>query len=278
MRRGINIRKKKQIVMKETNKKALKIISILIFFIIICIMIYFSFFQDLLIKNSLEKDGVNFSELNESIPFSIKKMILVSSATAESNSVNQQLCLDISQYCDVGIYLNKIEDENISISSLYIDNISISNSEIGTSYLYKKRISDLGKCSFDENNIINDTIYFNIIDSNDDLNYDNYELYNNGNSPIALGFYNKNIKTGYFPDNSETYYNGTLLKEASIPLSSLKCTISFRINIITNSNEHYICNMNFDIPFEDDNGSIYDTGYITKEFYSKDLDKFIRLN
>lgn len=278
MRRGINIRKKKQIVMKETNKKALKLICILMLFIIICTIIYFSFFQDLLIKNSLEKDGINFSELNETIPFSVKKVILFSNATAESNSVNQQLCLDISQYSDIGIYLNKIEDNSISISSLYIDNIIISSSEIGTSYLYKKSTSDLGKCSFDENNIINDTVYFNIIDSNDDLNYDNYELYNNGNSAISLGFYNKNIKTGFFPDNSEVYHNGTLLKEASIPLSSLKCTISFRINIVTNSNEHYICNMNFDIPFEDDNGSIYDTGYITKEIYSKDLDKFIRLN
>lgn len=278
MRRGINIRKKKQIIMKETNKKILKIISILILLIIACIIIYFSFFQDLSIKNNLEKDSMTFSELNENIPFSLKKVILFSSATAEGDSVNQQLCLNISQYCDIGIYLNKLQDENISISSLYIDNIDMSSPEIGTSCLYRKRISDLGKCSFDENNVINDAVSFNIIDSNTDLNYDNYELCNNGSSPISLGFYNKNIKTNFFPDNPEIYYNGTLLKEASIPISSLKCNISFRINIITNLNEHYICNINFDIPFEDDNGSIYNTGYITKEFNSNQLNKFIKLN
>lgn len=278
MRRGINIRKRKQIFMKETNKKILKIIFILILLIIICITIYFRFFKDLSIKNALEKDSINFSEANENIPFSLKKVILFSSATAESDSVNQQLCLNISQYCDIGIYLNNIENENILISSLYIDNININLPEIGTTYLYKKRISDLGKCSFDENNIINDTMSFNVIDSNIDINYDNYELYSNGTSPISLGFYNKDIKTNFFPDNPEIYYNGTLLKEASIPISSLKSNISFRINIITNLNEHYICNISFDIPFKNDDGSIYDIGYITKEFNSNQLNKFIKLN
>lgn len=277
MRRGINIRKKKQIIVKEANKKILKIIFLLILLIIVCIAVYFYFFQDLFIKNNLEKDSMSFSKSNENIPFSLKEVILFSSADAEDDSVNQQLCLNISQYCDIGIYLNKVQDENISISSLYIDNIVIPSPEIGTPYLYKKRISDLGKCSFDENNIINDTVSFNIIDSTTDLNYDNYEIYSNGTSPISLGFYNKDIKTNFFPDNSEIYYNGTLLKEASIPISSLKCNISFRINIITNSNEHYICNINFDIPFENSDESIYTTGYITKEFESNQLNRFIKL-
>lgn len=277
MRRGINIRKKKQVLIKETNKKALKIISILIMLLIICFITYFSFFQDISIKNKLEKDSMDFSELNEYIPFSIKEIILFSSATAKADSINQQLALDISQYCDIGIYLNKVQDENLFISSLYIDNIITSSPEIGTPYLYKKNISDLGKCSFDENNIINDTLSFNIISTDTDLNYNNYELYNNGTTPISLGFYNKNIKIGFFPNNSEIFYNGTLLKQALIPLTSLNCNISFRINILTNSNEHYICNVNFDIPFEDDNGLIYDTGYITKEFNSSQVNKFIRL-
>lgn len=277
MRRGINIRKKKKIIMKETNKKILRIISILIILLIICFIIYFSFIQDIFIKKNIEQDSISFSDLNKNIPFSIKEIILFSSATAESDSINQQLALNISQYCDIGIYLNKIEGEGAIISSLYIDNIVISSPEIGTPYLYKKNISDLGKCSFDENNIITDTLHFNIIDADKALDYSNYEIYNNGSTPISLGFYNKNIKTGFFPDNSEIFHNGTILKEASIPLTSLKCNISFRINIITNSNEHYICNINFDIPFEDENDSIYDTGYITKEFNSNQLNKFIRI-
>lgn len=277
MRRGINIRKKKKMILKETNKKALRILSILIILLILCTGIYFFFLQDIFIKNNLEKDSINFSSLNETIPFSLRKIILFSSATADADSINQLLSLNISQYCDIGIYLDKIENENISISSLYIDNIIISSPEIGTPYLYKKSVSDLGKCTFNEDNIIDNSFYFNVIDIESKPNYNNYEIHNNGTTPISLGFYNKNIKTDFIADTTEVFYNGTLLKQAFIPLTSLNCTISFRLNIITNSEEHYICNVNFDIPLENNNESIYDTGYITKEFETSQTNKFIRL-
>lgn len=277
MRRGINIRKKKKIILKETNKKALIVLTILILLLVICVGIYFFFLQDIFIKKNLEKDSIHFSSLNETIPFSLRKIILFSSATAEADSVNQLLSLNISQYCDIGIYLDKIENEDISISSLYIDNIVMSSPEIGTPYLYKKSVSDLGKCTFDEDNIIDNTFHFNIIDTESEPNYNNYEIYNNGSTPISLGFYNKDVKTNFISDTSEIFYNGTLLKQAFIPLTSLNCNISFRINIITNSQEHYICNVNFAIPLEDNNESIYDSGYITKEFETTETNKFIRL-
>ena len=277
MRRGINIRKKKKIIFNELNKKSLKLLTLLITVLILCILMYIFFFQNIFIKVNLEKDNLNFSNLNENIPFSIKKMILFSSATAESDSVNQLLSLDISNYCDIGIYLNKIQNENILISSLYIDNISISSPELGTPYLYKKVVQDLGKCSFNDDVVINNNFDFNVIPTTDTINYNNYEIYNDGTTPISLGFYNKNIKTNFISDNSEILYNGTLLKEAIIPLVSLNCTISFRINIITNSNEHYICNVSFELPFEDENGVIYDTGFITQEFNENETNKFIRI-
>ena len=277
MRRGINIRKKKKIIFKELNKKSLKILTLLISILIICVLIYIFFIQNIFIKVNLEKENFNFSSLNENVPFAIKKMILFSNATAESGSVNQLLSLDISNYCDIGIYLNKISNENTAISSLYIDNISISSPELGTPYLYKKVVQDLGKCSFVKENVINDKFDFNVISSENEINYNNYEIFNDGTTPISLGFYNHNIKTDFISDNSEVIYNGTLLKKAIIPLTSINCNISFRINIITNTNEHYICNINFDIPFENDDGSIYDIGYITKEFESNEINKFIRI-
>lgn len=277
MRRGINIRKKKKMILKETNKKALNVLLILILLLIICTGIYFFFVQNIFIKKNLEKDSINFSSLNETIPFSLRKIILFSSATAEADSVNQLLSLNISQYCDIGIYLDKIGNEDISISSLYIDNIVMTSPEIGTPYLYKKSVSDLGKCTFNEESIINNSFNFNIIDTEAELNYNNYEIYSNGTTPISLGFYNKNIKTDFIADTSEVFYNGTLLKQAFIPLTSLNCNISFRLNIITNSEEHYICNVNFDVPLESNNESIYDTGYITKEFQTSETNKFIRL-
>lgn len=277
MRRGINIRKKKKIMLKEINKKALNVLLILILLLIICTGIYFFFVQNIFIKKNLEKDSINFSSLNETIPFSLRKIILFSSATAEADSVNQLLSLNISQYCDIGIYLDKIGNKDISISSLYIDNIVMTSPEIGTPYLYKKSVSDLGKCTFNEESIINNSFNFNIIDTEAELNYNNYEIYSNGTTPISLGFYNKNIKTDFIADTSEVFYNGTLLKQAFIPLTSLNCNISFRLNIITNSEEHYICNVNFDVPLESNNESIYDTGYITKEFQTSETNKFIRL-
>ena len=278
MRRGINIRKKKRMILKDTNKKALQLLSLLLAILIVCIIIYIFFIENFFIKKSFEKDNVNFSNLNETIPFSLNKIILFSSATANTNNINQSvLSLNISQYCDIGIYINNTDKENTSIQSLYISNISISNPELGTPCLYKKKVEDLGKCSFDENSIVQDEFYFNVIDSNTEINYDNYEIYNNGTTPISLGFYNKDIKSDFLIDDSEIEYNGTLLNRASIPLTSLKCNVSFRVNIITNLDEQYICNVSFDIPFKDEKNSIYNDGYFTKEISGKEISKFVRI-
>ena len=277
MRRGINIRKKKKIILNELNKRSLKLIALSISVLLICITIYMFFIQNIFIKVNLEKENLYFSALNEEIPFSLRKILLFSSATAKSGSINQLSSLDISQYCDIGIYLNTFENNNTYISSLYIDNIKLSSPELGTPYLYSKSITDLGKNSFSQDNIIKDKFNFNIISLENDINYNNYEIYSNGSTPISLGFYNENIKTKFITEKNETLYNGTLLKEAAIPLTSLNCNISFTINIVTNSNEHYICNVNFAIPFEDENSSIYETGYITKEFDSTQTNKFIRI-
>lgn len=274
MRRGINIRKKKKIISNKLNKKGLKFLIFLITIILICISLYYFFMQDNLIKTDLEKSNNDFSSLNENIPFSLGKIILFSSATAESGSINQMLSLNISQYCDICMYLNKISDENLSISELYINNISLSSPELGTPYIYKKSVSDLGKASFNEKNIINDRLNFNVINVGTDINYNNYEIYNDATTPISLGFYNKDIKTNYISNNLEILYNGSLLKDATIPLTSLNCNIAFTLNIVTIQNEHYICNVNFDIPLDN---SIYDSGYIRKEFTSTETSKFIRI-
>lgn len=275
MRRGINIRKRKKIIFNEINKKSLKLLFLLVILIILCFTIYFFFLQDLFIKSNLKEYNLNFSKLNENIPFSIKKIILFSSATAESGTTNQYLSLDISQYCDIGIYLNQIAQQEFHISNLYIDKISISSPHLGTPYLYKKSISDIGKSSFSENNIINGRLDFNIVNPESPIDFDNYEIYSDGSTPLALGFFNKNIKTNFIIDKSEIIYDGTLLKEGAIPLTSLNCNISFTLNIITKSNEHYICNINFDIPFKDIKNSIYENGYIVKELVN--TNKFIRI-
>lgn len=277
MRRGINIRKRKKIIFKELNKKSLKLLTLLIIGLILCTIAYIFFIQDIFIKDNLKQDSLDFSKLNENIPFSISKIILFSSATANSGTINQLLSLDISQYCDIGIYLNTQKNSDASISSLYIDNITVSKPELGIPYLYKKTVPDLGKCTFEEKHIINDRLDFKIINTDDTINYLKYELYCDGSSPISLGFYNKDIIKDFLPDKQEILYDGTLLKDASIPLTSLNCSITFTINIVTTLNEHYVCNVNLDIPFENSENSIYTDGYITQEFTINDTNKFIRI-
>ena len=277
MRRNFNIRKKRRILLQKMNQKGLKLLVLLILVLCICMIIYFFFIQNLFIKHNLEKESLRFSDFNENIPFSLGKIVLFSNATAETGSVNQQLSLDISQFCDIGIYLNNEDKENTILQSLYINDIVISSPELGTPFLYKKSINDLGKCTFHEDVKIENEFYFNIVDSNTELNYDNYELSNDSSTPIALGFYNQNVKKDFITDSSEIVYNGTLLKTAMIPQTSLKCNVSFSIHVITNMNEEYLCNVSFDIPFEDENGSIYDNGYINKEIKSNELSKFIRI-
>lgn len=277
MRRGLNIRKRKRIILNEANKKSLKIISILVIILLLCVTIYIFYIQNIFIKKNFENDNIYLYNYNKQIPFSLNKIILFSSATAQTDTINQTLSLDISQYCDIGIYLNNVDQEHTSITSLFIDNISISKTEIGTPYLYRKQITDLGKTTFTEDSIIQDVFYFNIIQKDSEINYTNYELLDDGSTPISLGFYNKNIKEDFISDSEEISYNGTLLKEALIPQTSLNCNVSFIINIITNNNHHYICNVSFDIPFKDNQNSLYDIGYITQELKSNEINNFIRI-
>lgn len=276
--RRTNLRKKKRVMIQESNKKSLKILFALTAIIILALIVYVFFIQNIFIKSNFEKDNIEIASLNENIPFSIKKIILFSSATANAENVNQSLLnLDISQYCDIGIYLNNSDIDNNIIQALYIDNISISTPELGSPCLYMKRVTDLGKCSFDEKNIINQKLDFNIIDINSDINYDNLEMYSNASTPISIGFYNRDVKKDYLTDLKEIIYNGTLLKKAAIPVKSLECNVSFTINIITTSNEHYICNISFDVPLQDGEGSIADTGYAIMEINTANSYKFLRI-
>ena len=94
--RRTNLRKKKRLMIKELNKKSLKIIFSLIAIIILALLVYVFFIQNIYIKNNFEKDTMEIAALNENIPFSIKKIILFSSATANTENVNQSLLnLDI---------------------------------------------------------------------------------------------------------------------------------------------------------------------------------------
>lgn len=279
--RRMSSRKRNKINLKNLNKKTLKLILILVTSLLVLVFIYSYFLKNLFIKNNFESEYASISNLNEETVFSLNKLVLFSSATAESKGLSNAVWnLDISQYSDIGIYLNNISNdisEKNNIKELYIDNISISNTEYGLPCLYKKSIDDFGKCSFREENIFKDRIDFNIIQKENEINYLNNELYNDLSAPITLGFYNKNVKTDFLNSDSMVEYNGKILKRANIPQTSINCDISFDINIINELDEHYICNINFNIPFENEDSSVYEDGYITKEIDNLDNYKFLRI-
>ena len=279
MRRGINIRKKKRIIAKKTNSRALKLISILLILIFICSLSYIFFLRNYFNNKNFEEYNLLIANSNSSIPFSLNKIVLYSSSTASTvNSYNDNSvqALDISQYCDISLYINN--DNNSIIKKLYIDNISISNSEIGTPYLYKKSLSDIEKCSYDSSKIITNQFQYNIISKDLPIDYENYELYSDGSTPITIGFFNENIKSNYLLTEEEIKNSISFLKDAHIPLSSINCSISFVLNIITVKDEHYICNINISIQFENKDGaSIYNAGFVTNEISSDKLSKFIKI-
>lgn len=278
--RRTNNRERNKINLNEINKETLKIIAIFIVLLIIFIFVYYYFFKNIFIKKNFEKEYTSISSLNEETIFSLYKIVLFSSATANSNGLSNSVWdLDISQYCDICIYLNNIKNENSSknvVKQLYIDNIEISKPELGTPCLYQKAIEDFGKCSFSDDKIIPDRFDFNIVKNGNIINYSNNEIYDDLSSPLSIGFYNKNIKTGFLNSDSQIEYNGKILKRASIPEASIKCDVSFDINIINELDEHYVCNINFNIPFSNNDSSIYEDGYVKKEISNLSNYKFLR--
>ena len=276
-----NIRKRNNFNLKNLDKKAILMIISLSIFIIFLIFIIAYFLKNIFINNSFEKDYSTYAALNEDNPFSLNKLVIFSSASVDTKEVNNSVWnLDISQFADICIYLNNIPYDNNSkntIKKLYINNISISKTELGTPCLYQKTIQDFGKSSFADDKIFKDRIDFNLVNTDEIANYSNNEIFSNLSNPILIGFYNKNIKTNFLNSNAELDHSGRILKEAKIPKQSIECNISFDINIINELDEEYICNVNFDIPFENDTKNVYDYGYITKEIKDLDNYKFLRL-
>lgn len=279
--RRTNNRKRNKINLNQINRETLKTIALIIVLLIVFSFVYFYFIRNIFIKKNFEKEYTSISSLNEDFPFSLNKIILFSSATITSNGLNNSVWnQDISQYCDICIYLNNssgdTNDKN-TIKQLYIDTISISTPELGTPCLYKKSLQDFGRCSFNDKNIIHDKFDFNIINKNETINYNNNEIFNNLSTPLSIGFYNKNIKTNFLNSDTQIEPNGRILKKASIPEANIACNVSFNINIVNMLGEKYICNVNFSIPFTDENSSIYEDGYIKKEISNLDNYKFLRI-
>ena len=279
--RRTNIRKRNKVNFRNLDKKAIILIVFLSIIIVLLLVSIAYFIRNVFINKSFENDYSTSAFINEDTPFSLNKIVIFSSATVNPKEVNNSVWnLDISQFADICIYLNNTPNDNNSkniVKNLYINNISISKTELGTTSLYQKTLEDFGKSSFDDSKIFKDRIDFDVIPTSETANYYNNEIFNNLSNPIILGFYNKDLKTNFLNSNSELDYSGKILKEAKIPRQSIECNISFDINITNELDEEYICNVNFDVPLEANDKSVYEDGYVTKEMKNLENYKFLRL-
>lgn len=240
-------------------------------------------------RNKFTDELVNFA--NRSSIFSLSKIYCYSSASGINNTEGKAMWdVNISQYTDIalGLSINNVNNDltnnlgnsnsqvvdtspKYSISKIYIDNISFSNNSTGTLSLGYIPILNFGLISNDE--LTNpgkqqNRIDFNIVDNKEILLNNIIQepsIDKNLVLPITLRYLNSNIKTDHTITNIEEKlaFDGSILKRASIPLSSIKNEVTFNIHIITNSSEEYMYPVHLQIPLQnEDNGkNIYDGSY-----------------
>lgn len=228
-------------------------------------------YAELMNRFSFTESVLYMSELNSKKVFSLDKVLMFSSASASNNEVVNKALWDIniSQFTDIAIYINNHSENELTaentINSLYIDNLKFNNQpSLGNCNLFYKNVNNFGKYEYIENNIIQDSLNFEIVQEN--INYDSPRIYIDASTPICLSFVNKDIKTNAIISDTSIplVYDGSLLKRTGVSLNNLRTNLSFNIHIINNLDQHFVCNVNIEIPLEDENSDIY-SGYIKKE-------------
>ena len=262
--------------MKKLKIKNEKLVfSVLIISLFVLFLLYYNFvFSVVFSRNSFANEMIEIADENENSIFNIQKILLYSSANAIDNSKDHSLRnMSICQYSDLSIYIDntsyisELTNEN-TIKELYIDSIVINSSaDIGTKTLNYKNPLDFGKyknIQFPNNGRID----FNIINTNsenENTDYSKPTFYTDCSNPITLGYLNKDILTNYsVSENSSTVsFNGKVLKEANIDLSTINYSLSFKIHIINNLNQKFVYNISLNSDLSDSSGGIYN-GYIFK--------------
>lgn len=272
---------------KEKKQKLFLIILIIVLISLICCIIRFVVLE-LYWRNNDTKYAETVYEKNKKTVFRISKIINYSSAEAIDNSDNLQ-DFNISQYSDFAIFIdNKYETEELTeentIKELYIDNfkISLPQNSLGTSQnLFYKNPYNMGKFRRLEYNMINEKLEYDIIyknEENDTEFYNTPVFFTDCSNPISIGYINDDIFTNYsVPKNSSISYDGRVLEDIDINLNDITPRISFTIHIKNNLNEEFVCNVAFDVNFENEEGSIYSGYFVEIEEGFEKKYKFFKL-
>ena len=279
--------KKKSLIIDEKTRKRNKFIAKLIItvaLLILCIVTIVYIIGIYKVNSEFSSYIDELARLNSKTVFSIDRIYLYSSADATSNETTKPVWdLNVSQFTDIAMYINNRAENGVNyentIKELSISNVKFNNLESGTPSLYYKNVNDFAKLTNSEENKINDSLEFNIVNSGD-ADYTKPVIYSNCQNPITLEYVNNNMEEDTIISDISTplTYDGSLLKKAGILLSQMECTISFTITIVNNYNQKFVATVYIDIPLEDSmsSTSIYD-GKLIKNIENTNLVKFIRV-
>ena len=289
---------------KNTKYYIIKVVMFILLAILLIVLIKINY-NDAQRKVALENTIADMTSLNAKQTFTIDKIYLYSSANATNNETKKSMWdLNIYQYTDIAIYIsaNSSNKEQNTIKELYIDNIKFDSLNTGTPIVYYKNLFEFGKFNLINDNIITERLNYqilppvktginneisNVVNSNlesssleqeventeasivgiEKIDYSKPQIYSDCTTPITLEYSNL-VKSNYLVSNidSPLIYDGSLLKRASIDLSSITCDLSFKIHIKNSLDESHVATVKISIPLKDDvaGTSIYD-GSFTKE-------------
>lgn len=279
---------------RMSKRKKILLFTGLILALIILILVYSFMVYSFFAKNAFVEQAIQISDKNQDPVFKIKKVLLYSSAGVIDNSSDKSLKdLNISQFTDIAIYIDNkayITDltQKNTIKKLTVSNISISkDNQSGTRSLTYKSPLNFAKFQISEAAELyekNDNEYAPIDYT---IKYDNSEnnttpyvdptFFTDCSDPITLCYLNKDVVTHYsLPDNSNMFYNGSLLKQSNVDLDTLSTVVSFNIDIINNENEKFTYNIKLNLSYSKD---IYN-GYLFqgKETSGDEFNFFKKIN
>lgn len=204
--------------------------------VIVLLIIVITFGITLSIMFKYKTEGEN------KLPFNLSKIMIVSSAEAESkeeNPNNNKWNLDINQYNDIYIEIAKNEEystfaygsnsQYTYIKSVKIENINISTPKKGTIYKYMPYSQENKLFSYEDNYEIKDSLTFNGAEAN---NTKQLQISNQGGT-VLFRIVNKDVSEFVSDGDDEISYDGTLLSKTGVTLEDVKVNVSFDIVIET---------------------------------------------
>ncbi len=237
-------------------------------------------YNKLIQKKTFENSIISFSEKNKETIFSIRKIVYFSNADSKNKSTTTSnfTIQNLYTFTDIALFIeNDINNSKNNNTKEYttentLKNVKISNIKFtkmpteGKPNLYYKSINNFAKSEFEENNIIDKEIEFKVT-SEDEADLSKPILYNNCANPITLSYINQNIKTDFTITDTlnPITYNGSLLKRCGIAIDTINTSISFDIEIENNKNNKYKTTVLLNIPFENEEKSIYDGNLTVKQ-------------